>query len=69
MVRELKEITPNFGMFINNWTLPIITKGGTVHTAVREPYFSRFTQDNISMARWLLDALGGNVYDVGMKLL
>ena len=69
MVKELKALTPGFGMYINNWTLPIVTKGGTVHTAVREPYFTRFTQDNVTMARWLHDAVDGKVYDVGMELL
>ncbi|WP_035797887.1 pectin acetylesterase-family hydrolase [Butyrivibrio sp. MB2005] len=69
MVAELKKITPNFHMFINNWEIPLITKGGTVHTAVREPYFTRFTQDDVTMARWLYDAVNGNLYDVGMELL
>ena len=69
MVKELKEITPNFNMFINNWEIPIITKKGTVHTAVREPYFTRFTQDDVTMSRWLYDAVNGNLYDVGMDLL
>ena len=69
MVDELKKLTPNFGMYINNWEIPIITKGGTVHTTVKEPYFTRFTQDDVSMARWLYDAVNGNVYDIGMNLL
>ncbi len=69
MVKELKEITPNFYMYINNWQIPIITKKGTVHTAVREPYFTRFTQDDVTMARWLYDAVNGNLYDIGMDLL
>ncbi|MBE5844091.1 MAG: pectin acetylesterase [Butyrivibrio sp.] len=69
MVKELKEITPNFNMFINNWEIPIVTKKGTVHTAVREPYFTRFTQDDVTMSRWLYDAVNGNLYDVGMDLL
>ncbi len=69
MVHELKALSPSFGMYINNWTLPIVSKGGTVHTAVREPYFTRFTQDDVSMARWLYDAVNGNVYDIGMNLL
>ena len=69
MVKELKELTADFGMYINNWTLPLITKGGTVHTAVREPYFTRFMQDNITMSKWLSDAVDGKVYDVGMDLL
>ena len=42
---------------------------GTVHTAVREPYFTLFSQDGFTMARWLFDAVNGNVYDVGMDLL
>lgn len=69
MVRELKHLSPDFGMFINDWTVPIVTKGGTVHTAVREPYFTLFSQDGFTMARWLFDAVNGNVYDVGMDLL
>ncbi|WP_408070881.1 pectin acetylesterase-family hydrolase [Butyrivibrio sp. JL13D10] len=69
MVKELKRLTPSFGMYINNWVVPLITKGGTVHTAVREPYFTRLSQDDVTMARWLFDAVNGNVYDVGMKLL
>ncbi len=69
MVHELKRITPAFGMFINNWEIPIITKGGTVHTAVREPYFTKFKQDNTTMSKWLYDAVNGNLYDIGMDLL
>jgi hypothetical protein len=69
MVAELKELTPDFSMYINNWTLPLITKGGTVHTAVREPYFTKFMQDGVTMAKWLSDAVDGKMYDVGMDLL
>ncbi len=69
MVRELKKITPHFGMFLNEWKIPIITMGGTVHTSVREPHFTLFTQNGISMAQWLYDACCGKVYDVGMDLL
>ncbi|WP_029321835.1 pectin acetylesterase-family hydrolase [Butyrivibrio sp. AE3004] len=69
MVSDLKLLNHDFGMYINNWVLPIVTKGGTVHTAVREPYFTRFMQDDVTMARWLYDAVNGNVYDVGMDLL
>lgn len=69
MVKELKEITPKFGMFIDDWKIPIITMGGTVHTSVREPHFLLFTENGITMARWLIDACEGKVYDVGMDLL
>ena len=69
MVKELKSITPSFGIFINDWILPLITMGGTVHTSVRELHFTAFTQNGISMANWLIDAVEGKVYDVGMDLL
>lgn len=69
MVAELKKLTPEFGMFINDWRIPLITMGGTVHTSVREPHFLLFTQDGITMAKWLEDACNGRVYDVGMELL
>ncbi len=69
MVSELKELTPDFGMFINDWKIPLITMGGTVHTSVREPHFLIFSQDGITMAKWLSDACDGKVYDVGMELL
>ncbi|MDC7294029.1 pectin acetylesterase-family hydrolase [Butyrivibrio sp. DSM 10294] len=69
MVAELKAITPAFGMFINDWRIPLITMGGTVHTSVREPHFLLFNQDGITQAAWLHDAVEGKVYDVGMDLL
>lgn len=68
-VKELKAITPSFGMFINDWKIPIITQGGTVHCSVREPHYSLFNQDGITMPMWLKDAVEGKVYDVGMDLL
>jgi hypothetical protein len=69
MVHELKDITPYFGIFLNDWKIPIITMGGTVHTSVREPHFTLFTQNGISMAEWLKDATEGRVYDVGLDLI
>ncbi len=69
MVSELKELTPHFGMFLNEWKIPLITMGGTVHTSVREPHFTLFTQNGISMAKWLKDATDGKVYDVGLDLI
>lgn len=69
MVGELKKLTPHFGIFLNEWKIPIITAGGTVHTSVREPHFTLFTQNGISMADWLKDAVEGKVYDVGLDLI
>ena len=31
--------------------------------------FASFTQDGVTMAQWLKDAVDGKVYDVGMELL
>ena len=69
MLKELKKITPAFTFFINDWKIPIITMGGTVHTGVREHYFSHFTSDGVTMAKWLHDAVNGKMYDVGVGLL
>ena len=69
MIKELKEITPYFGIFLNEWKIPLMTSGGTVHTSVREPHFTLFTQNGISMASWLKDAVEGKVYDVGLDLI
>ncbi len=69
MVSQLKKITPYFGIFLNDWKIPIVTTGGTVHTSVREHHFLLFTQNGISMADWLKDATEGKVYDVGLDLI
>nr|MCR4744823.1 pectin acetylesterase [Lachnospiraceae bacterium] len=69
MVSELKDITDKFTIFLNDWKIPLITMGGTVHTSVREHYFTLFTQDGITMSNWLHDAVNGRIYDVGMNLI
>ena len=69
MVAELKKLTQHFGIFLNEWKIPLITMGGTVHTSVREPHFTLFSQNGITMAKWLKDATDGKVYDVGLDLL
>ena len=71
LVAGLKELNPSFGMFINNWRYPVLSigKGGTVHTAVRKPYFHIKNDDKATMARWLFDAVNGRVYDVGMDYI
>ena len=69
MISELKEINPDFNFFINDWRIPLVTMGGTVHTSVRERYFNVFTQNGTKMSDWLYDAVNGKTYDVGMELL
>lgn len=81
MVRQLNDL--GFAFFCNAWENPLFTKAqhGTIHTAVRTPYF--FTINNappgtmenhvclsgVSMAEWLMDQVNDVRYDVGTGLL
>ncbi len=69
MVQQLREITPDFGFFIYDWKNILFTKGGTIHTAVREPYFYLKNKDGISMAEWLFAAVEGEIGNIGLSLL
>ncbi len=71
MVHWLRELTPDSAFFLNNWVNPLFTKAqmGTIHTAVRQPYFYVPTRSGITMASWLSDAVDGKLYDVGTELL
>ncbi|MBQ4307187.1 MAG: pectin acetylesterase [Lachnospiraceae bacterium] len=69
MCAELREFCPDIHFFINNWKNVLYTKGGTVHTAVREPYFYIRMNGGPTMAGWLADAVEGRLYDVGTELL
>ncbi len=73
MIRWLQELTPDSAFFIYNWVDPLLTKAqmGTIHTAVRQPYFyvPLKGHDGMTMATWLNDAVNGRLYDVGLDLL
>ena len=69
MVTELKKLTPRFGIFLNDWKNLFLTRGGTVHTAVRERQFYHKTRCGLSMADWLTQAVEGQIMDVGLELL
>jgi hypothetical protein len=73
MVHSFKEMSPDSGIFINDWKNIAVIKpglrGGTVHTAVRQLNFYTPSRSGVSMARWLSDAVSGVVYDVGAELL
>lgn len=71
MVHWLRELTPDSAFFINNWVNPLFTKAqmGTVHTAVRQPYFYVPVRGGVTMASWLSDAVNGTLCDVGTELL
>lgn len=72
MVSGLKVMSPNVGIYLNNWKNLIVIypglRGGTVHTAVRHLNFYSKLNVNTSMAQWLYDAVNGNVYDAGRPI-
>ena len=68
MYEFLTKLEPHFGFYIND-RRNITTHGGTVHTAVRESYFSAKKGSLPSMAEWLFDAVNGIVYSVGTEML
>ena len=69
MIRELKKITPGFGIFLYDWKRPLLYRGGTIHTIVRQPEFYLRQHGNPGMAEWLTEAVEGNVTDVGLDLV
>ncbi|MCR4763710.1 MAG: pectinacetylesterase family protein [Lachnospiraceae bacterium] len=70
MLRELKEITPGFTFFVNEFPNLMVMKrgmkGGTAHTCVREKIFYLPVKSGVSMCKWLGDAVNGELYDVGV---
>ncbi|MCR5674449.1 MAG: pectinacetylesterase family protein [Lachnospiraceae bacterium] len=73
MLRSLREITPAFTFYINEFPNLMVMKrgmkGGTAHTCVREKIFYLPNREGVSMARWLADAVAGDAKDAGMGLL
>jgi len=72
IVKDFKELTEHSGIFINQWKNLAVypgLRGGTIHTAVRQPYFFVKSRNGSTMAQWLFDAVEGKVYDKGTRLL
>jgi len=70
MIVDLQNLTPDFHFFLYDWHRPLsMYKGGTIHTAVRQPEFTLRTQDDVTMAYWLYECVEGRPFDVGMQLL
>ena len=69
MVHALQKLTPSFGIYLYDWRRPILYRGGTIHTMVRQPEFYFHRRGVPSMAKWLSAAVDGQVQNVGMELL
>jgi len=69
MVRELRKITPAFGIYLYDWHRPVLYRGGTIHTMVRQPEFYLHRRGMPSMAKWLSQAVEGTPHCVGLNLL
>ena len=69
MVQALHKLTPSFGIYLYNWRRPVLYRGGTIHTMVRQPEFYLHRRGVPSMAKWLAAAVDGDIQDVGMELL
>ena len=69
MVRDLRKITPAFGIYLYDWHRPVLYRGGTIHTMVRQPEFYLHHRGMPSMARWLAQAVEGTPHCVGLNLL
>lgn len=69
MLSRLSGLGIPFGYFLYSWRALIYAHGGTVHTAVRYPFFHMRTKGGMTMAGWLHDAVMGNVYHVGEELI
>lgn len=63
MIDSLKKINKDFGIFEYDWKNKIRSGGGTIHTAVRTPYFYTPCKKH-TLATWLCDAVNGRVYSV-----
>ena len=70
MIVDLRKVSPEFTFYIHDWHRPLsMYRGGTIHTAVRQPEFTLRTQDDVTMAYWLSECVEGRTFDVGMQLL
>lgn len=69
MVFALQKLTPSFGIYLYNWRRPVLYRGGTIHTMVRQPEFYLHRRGEPSMAKWLVAAVDGEIQSVGLELL
>ena len=69
MVHAMQKMNPSFGIFLYDWRRPVLYRGGTIHTMVRQPEFYLHRKGMPSMAKWLAAAVNGEVQSVGLELL
>ena len=69
MVRSLQKLTPTFGIYLYDWRRPVLYRGGTIHTMVRQPEFYLHRRGMPSMAKWLAAAVDGDIQSIGLELL
>ena len=65
----MQKLTPSFGIYLYDWRRPVLYRGGTIHTMVRQPEFYFHRRGMPSMAKWLSAAVDGQVESVGLDLL
>lgn len=69
MVRALQKVTPAFGIYLYDWRRPVLYRGGTIHTMVRQPEYYLHRRGVPSMAKWLAEAVEGETKSAGLDLL
>ena len=68
MCRELKALSPRFGLYIHDFMKETLSPG-VLHCCFGCGLFTEGRTDGVSPAEWLKDALDGRIYDVGLGLL
>lgn len=68
MCLELKALTPRFSLYIHDFMKEELSPG-VQHCIFGSESYTRRQVDGITPLRWLVDAMNGKAYDVGLELL
>ena len=68
MCRELKELSPRFGLYIHDFMKEELSPG-VQHCVFGNESYTHRDMHGITPVAWLSDAMNGKVYDVGLELL
>ena len=66
-VQRLQKAGINISYYVN--TIPDKQTGGTKHCISQDNAWREASVDGVSPAQWVVDAVNGKCYDVGMSLL